>query len=189
MHKGFCFLLLVVIFIGTACNKKTKLVQQEYPDGVIDTFMLGEPLIIDSVDLVEIPPPTPVKLLISFIKTSCYGKCPVMEARFYSDGRVLYIGKENVGRIGTFEAKIDKIELDQLKGQAIDADFENLAEVYPSNGRQISDLPVTVTGFYFDDHLKKVVNNHDAPKSLIQLEMYLEQYLVGLVWEKIELVE
>ena len=182
-------LVFVVLFCCSACNKKTKLVQQGELPVINDSMLLDVPVIQDSVQLVDIAPPSPVKLLVSFLKTSCFGKCPEYEARFYSDGRVVYVGKKYVQHIGTYEANIDKVELDQLKGQAMDAGFENLAEVYPMNGRQISDLPVTVTGFYFNGTFKKIVNNHDAPKALIRLEQYLEQYLEALVWKKIELME
>jgi hypothetical protein len=101
--------------------------------------------------------------LFNMQKTGCYGRCPVYDAAIYPDGTVAYNGDENVSRIGYYEFKLTKNELNDVKRQIDDLDVLNLSNVYDGD---ITDVPTTILTFYLDGAAKRVRARYNIPPKL-----------------------
>ena len=122
------------------------------------------------------------EVLYSIEKTPCFGTCPVFEMRIYQNGEVIYRGVRHVEQIGVFEAQLSKTTMDLLAQQVLKSSFATLADIYPEHGYRIPDFPETITHVRIDDQLRKVVNNHDAPRALIEFESLLMRIVDQLEW-------
>ena len=114
-------------------------------------------------------------------KTACFGKCPVYQVKFYSDGKVTWYGQMNVERKGWYETKVDKTVLTDIRDKAHAAKYWDFSGEYPT-GQKVADLPSTVTFIRAGDTQKTVVNTHQAPPELEAFEEYLEGIINGLDW-------
>ena len=138
----------------------------------IDT--LGEDL--------EIPPP---HLLASFRKTSCYGQCPAFHYKLFSDGRAIYHGKQNVDKLGYYEASVQPELIHQVRSIINEYEFFDLAEQYPEDGNFLADLPSVITHFRIDGQEMTITNNYDCPKQLIDLEKAIQAFFENLEWRQL----
>ncbi|NJL73799.1 MAG: hypothetical protein HC892_00950 [Saprospiraceae bacterium] len=125
-------------------------------------------------------------VLASIKRTGCYGKCPVYEAKVFSNGIVLYEGKQFSAREGIYEAYLTQNQIDSLLVQADSARFFDLQPLYPTDGAKLLDLPSTFTYLKKDKAEKEIINNHSAPKSLKYFEQYFDQLLLQLDWKPVE---
>ncbi|MEM6966490.1 MAG: hypothetical protein AAF573_17125, partial [Bacteroidota bacterium] len=64
-------------------------------------------------------------------------------------------------------------------------DFNQLANTYPTNGTIIKELPDTYILLNNGTEEKVIRNNHDAPKAILDLERFLEEFFKELNWEKV----
>lgn len=117
-----------------------------------------------------------------FGKTACFGKCPVFQVKFFSDGKVTWYGQLNVERKGWYESKVDKEKLKEIRDKAHAIKYWDFAAAYPT-GYKVADLPSTVTYIRAGDTEKSVVNTHQAPAELEEFEDYLEGIINGLDWK------
>ncbi|RMG76525.1 MAG: hypothetical protein D6714_21225, partial [Bacteroidetes bacterium] len=124
-------------------------------------------------------------VMASIKKTPCYGTCPVFEARFYTDGRVEYVGKMNVEKVGTYQSRVDEATLKAIKDKALEAGFFDFYDKYPTGDVQISDLPTTITHLRIGDMQKTVSNKYQAPEALKAYEKYLLELLDRLEWSAV----
>src|SRR6476661_1048928 len=53
-----------------------------------------------------IPVWNPGEKFVAIASGSCSGSCPVYELYFFSDGRVVFIGKKDTGKLGTGRKQI-----------------------------------------------------------------------------------
>jgi len=180
--KNLSHILLVVLF-AWSCNRKTTTiittpeVEISSPTTEIETNPTTEVTPIESLP----------HAVLSIKKTPCYGKCPVFEARFMSDGRVTWQGKKHTERIGHYEAFVNKDALSRLTAQIKSSQYFDLQPNYPTNAdRMITDLPQTITKVQIDGKIWQITNNYDAPKALKDLERFVLNELSELVWRKIE---
>ena len=171
---------LIVIFaiLFVACTKKMA-------DKTTETVTEVPP--VPATKPVEEPTKSDVKpyVMLNYKKTPCYGKCPIYEANFYTDGRATYKGKNFVDHIGDFETTISKEDVKMIKQKFLDIDFLTLANEYPIDGPKIADLPSTIMDFRVGDMIKQVRDKHDAPKKLKELEKWMEEYINGLKWVEV----
>ena len=114
-------------------------------------------------------------------KTPCFGKCPVFEAKLFSNGTATWYGKMNVERLGNYEAKIDLEKIREIQRNADSMGYWDLYEKYPLEN-QVADLPTTITSVRVGDMIKTVRNTHDAPPDLTKFENYLLDIMEGLEW-------
>ncbi len=129
--------------------------------------------------------PNKGKVVVAKIRrTACYGKCPVYEAVFYSDGTVTYSGKRFVKMTGDYEAKVNVSVIEQIKNKAHSIKYCKLADKYPVSGKGVPDFPNTITYVKVDSHEHGITNNSGAPAELINFEKYLDDILKGLSWKK-----
>lgn len=119
-----------------------------------------------------------------FQKTPCFGKCPVYEVKFFSDGRVTWLGRMNVERTGEYEARVDQSVLKSIKSKAEEIDFFALRNEYPVESK-VADLPTTITYLRIGDMEKQVKNTYEAPENLLTFEKFLEDLIKGLTWRKV----
>ncbi|MFK7933621.1 MAG: DUF6438 domain-containing protein [Saprospiraceae bacterium] len=180
--KNLLYLIFLTLFLS-ACNRKTATVITPPTVDVPTTPTEIEPTTPSDVAPIETLP----QAILSIKKTPCYGKCPVFEARFMSDGRVTWFGKKHTERIGHYEAFVDKEMLQRLKQQIQNSQYFTLQPTYPTNkDKMITDLPQTITKVQLDRQVLEVTNNYDAPTALNDLERFVLNELNKLVWRKIE---
>lgn len=184
MSRSFILNFIILLLVGASCKSKQKILEEVVLparlDSVeIDTIKpeLPEP----ELPRVEIEPES-AYVVTSIQKQPCFGKCPVFEARVYSDGKVVYNGIRFVERMGIHEAYLSEAELQKIIDKALEIEFFELAMAYPINGERIVDFPSTVTYFKYQDQEHKVLNNHNAPNQLIEYENYLIDFLNNLTW-------
>lgn len=101
--------------------------------------------------------------LFNMQKTKCFGNCPVYDAAIYPDGTVAYNGDENVNRIGYYEFKLTKNELNSIKKDIADLDVMNLSNDYDGN---ITDVPSTILMFFQNGSTKKIKARYNIPPKL-----------------------
>ena len=117
-----------------------------------------------------------------FQKTACFGKCPVYQVKFFSDGKVTWFGQLNVERKGWYDARATDAVLKGIRDKAHAANYWDFAGVYPV-GQKVADLPSTVTYIRTGDMEKTVVNTYQGPTELEAFEAYLEGVINGLSWQ------
>ncbi len=116
-------------------------------------------------------------------RTACYGKCPVYELEFYSNGQVTFIGMEYAPRQGIYLAHIADSTVQRIYQWVYDIRYFQLESQYPEKGSPIHDLPQTITYFYDGLRKKTIVNNHLAPPGLIAYERFLTGLAESLSWQ------
>lgn len=125
-------------------------------------------------------------LILALKRTGCYGKCPVFEANVFSDGKATYKGIDHVEMLGNYEASADSSWRNKILEKALLIGYFTLSDSYPTDGRFIPNLPNTITSLSYKGRLHRVYNNFDAPKALVELEIFLETALSELNWTKVE---
>ena len=173
--KNLLFFSLMALTLGACCPKTAHNVQTEEVE-VIETT--GTP---DSDE----PQKEEAYMVAAYEKTACYGKCPVYQVKFYSDGKVTWNGRLFVDRMGWYEAHVENAVLNSIRDKAHETGFMDLESKYPTEGR-IADLPSTITYKLIGDVEKQVNDTHDAPEMLKEFEAFLEGVINGLEWRPAE---
>ncbi len=124
-------------------------------------------------------------VMVAMRRSPCYGRCPVYEVRFYTDGAIEYVGKMNVERIGTYRARMSKEEVDALRQKIHEVGFWDFSPEYPDDGTIVTDLPTTTITVRVGDMMKEVKEKHGAPRALKDFEKYLDSLLEGRAWTQV----
>lgn len=124
---------------------------------------------------------TDSKPIITFQKTSCYGKCPVYSLEIFANGKIKFKGEKNIDKIGNYNKTISKKEIEKLKESFISAGFFDLKDEYTSKK---TDLPTTFIAFENKGQYKKIKDYSDAPEVLNNLEKMIEDIVNAEGWEK-----
>ena len=177
MTKFILFAIVAATVVFVACNQKNASQTKE---------ISGEP---DKPAVTEEPtsemPKEKAYQVIGFQKTPCFGKCPVYEVKFFSDGTATYHGRMNVDREGWYEARLEKKVIKDIQAKADAIGYWDFYEKYPLEN-QVADLPSTITTVRVGDMIKTVRNTHDAPAKLVEFENYLSGIIEGLDWKGVE---
>lgn len=129
---------------------------------------------------------TPPSIALSMERQPCLiGKCPVYKIQFFEDGKVTYQGKSDVSKVGKYETTITKEELNTLLIMAKNIDYFELENLYPTVGKIIYEVPLTITFVRYHSEFNLVENHHDAPVSLIRFEQHIEELVENLEWKQI----
>lgn len=188
-------ILLVICFTFSCSPKKgKKLATTTIEEEPVSIFTPPaeeaepKPEIIEDpvVEEPEIEKPIAPYLIASLKKTPCYGKCPVFEAKVYSDGKITYIGTQHVDKIGFYETHVDDQFINNLFAKAGQINYLNLNSNYPTNGKNISDVPSTISYLKIDADEKTIFNNFDSPIALRHYEKYFVNLLSELDWRKVD---
>lgn len=167
--------LLVLAAIVVACNRKT---------ATTENAIITSPTQSASSDSGRPSAQEPAKdayQVAGYQKTACFGKCPVYQVKFFSDGKVTWYGQLNVERQGWHEARVDEKLLREIKDKSHELKFWDLSNNYPI-GQRVVDLPSTVTYVRAGDMEKTVVDTHQGPAELLQFEEYLAGIINKLEW-------
>ncbi len=170
-----CFTLL------SGCGKKNIPTTPKAPavvDGAILDQMLARTRAAKRDSLLA----AKVRLVATIKRTGCRGRCPVYEARVFSNDSVSYNGILHVVRDGLYEARVDSSWSQAILGRAMALDYFALRDTYPENGILILDLPSTITSIHLNTSEKTIWNNYDAPQALIEFEQFFEAHLETLHW-------
>lgn len=127
-----------------------------------------------------------VYVLCEIQRSSCYGKCPTYSIKLYSDGKVIYHGKANVDKLGYHEAFCDSQNFESIFIAAAQIDYFTLRSQYPSDGSNLPDLPKTISYLKKGGLEKRVIDNFDAPASLVHFENWLDDFFDSLEWKKVD---
>ncbi len=161
--------LLAAVVLFTACHRKAA------------PPMPAEKPAMPGTDRPGSEPKQEAYQVVGYQKTACFGKCPVYQVKFFSDGEVTWYGQHNVERKGWYEARVEKVVLTAIRDKAHAAKYWDFSNVYPT-GQKVADLPSTVTYIRAGDMEKSIVNTHQAPPELEAFEDYLEGIINGLDW-------
>jgi hypothetical protein len=116
---------------------------------------------------------------LMFAKMPCRGTCPSYTATIWPDGRVLYVGQQNVARIGTYELRLEPAAVAAMQQQAKQANFNSMAASYTSGA---TDIPATVLTMYGDGGNPKTVTvEAGAPDEVQALFDYVNGTINQLV--------
>lgn len=102
---------------------------------------------------------------LMFAKMPCRGTCPSYTATIWPDGRVVYVGQQNVAHLGTYELKMEPATVAAIQQQAKQANFNGLAASY-TNGA--TDIPATVLTMYGAGGSPKTVTVEDGAPAEVQ---------------------
>ncbi len=106
-------------------------------------------------------------LVISIESTPCMGDCPVYRAEIYSNGLVVYEGKEHVKMTGQYTGRLSRKELKQLRLAFEEAGFFSMEDEYVEPW---TDLPTTWLYYSDGTRQKKIKDYSGAPEALKKLE-------------------
>lgn len=181
--KRSLLLFGLLLFCLSACQRKTASIRTH--------SSLPQPTVPASTAPPIASPVQPLDALphaiFSLHKTPCYGKCPVFDVRFMSDGRVTWWGRQHTERVGHYEAFVTPATLARITEQIQSQQYFDLRATYPTDAdRILADIPQTITKAQIDGRVWQVTNNYDAPSTLHQLERFIMRELDQLVWRKVE---
>lgn len=111
--------------------------------------------------------------LISFMTGPCYGECPQYHLYFWANGDVLYEGLAFAEPMGKRECKIDPQKLKTLLANWTPA-FETWQRYYPQEEEPLEGFPFKAISLKLPQGQKIILDYHDAPKGLIQLEKSID---------------
>ena len=200
--KNILFIIPVLVFT-MACHKKIsdtktvahtekvddktieksveKPVEKQHKDSV---FLI--PNVVRNNKRLDIPNGVDSNLLISFQRTSCFGKCPVFKIEIFKDGIARYSGKAFTKRMNVHEAVVDDLTIQKIQKKAAEIKYFELQNTYPQGELQISDLPHIISYIRTENTGKLINNAYDAPKELIDFERWLENELDILDWKEVK---
>lgn len=185
MRKINSFFGLVILLTFVYCSPKIS------PDTNQETVQEQKPVeeeieipIIEEEEVEEVEELKRI-LVASIKKTACFGKCPVFEAQLFSDGEVIYKGRQYVKKVGTYSSVVDETMVQSVIGRAQKMDYFSLKDKYPTTGRMIKDIPNTITSVNDGNQQLKIMNNHDAPKRLQEFETFLLNFFEELEYTMI----
>lgn len=118
-----------------------------------------------------------------FERSPCFGKCPWDQLTVFSDGRINYVGKRDVERIGNYSGRISENQAEGLKTYLEELGYFEMKEKYDSN---ISDLPSVQMNFYSASKKQEVYIRGDAPTGMTSVfNKMIEVYESVQDWEEI----
>ncbi len=121
-------------------------------------------------------------VVISVQKLPCMGNCPVYKVSIYSNRLVIFEGKENVSKIGTYTMKLDKQKFRELQLAFLNSDFFEMEDVYSA---QIMDLQSTYLYFSYNGKEKKILDYYNSPEVLKELAKMMEELYEQKDWKKV----
>lgn len=177
----FVFILLTVSFLAVSCSPKRA---KNIPTAEYVPTLAAATFSSPDFTLPEIPP-TPSLLVLTMERRSCFvGKCPAFVIEFYDDGTVNYNGKSYVDLYGKYTATIDQSTLQSILTLASNSGYMDFQNTYPTTGKIIMDVPLTISYVKAGINENYVENHHHAPVSLIRFEEHIEGLIENLNWEK-----
>ncbi len=123
-------------------------------------------------------------LVATMERTTCYGKCPYYKIWIYSNGVLVYHGKNHVDKLGLFQTQVSPRKVYQILEKAYQIDFFGLNEKYPEQGLGILDFPTCITYLKINGQEKTIYNRNNSPVSLVNLEELIDRVADEARWQK-----
>jgi hypothetical protein len=124
---------------------------------------------------------SPSDTAISYSRGACFGMCPIFDLVVMKDGKASYLGKNNVNRIGRFEARVSFSDIQLIQSKAREIGYFELLPVYDNEG--VHDLPNITTGISDGKHVHRVRNRYKGPAALRYLYTELDSLIERQSWK------
>ena len=190
--KTAFFSITILLFIS--CNSKSveKIQREDISITESEKILIDSSVveimkdsIIEEISTKEGDEEEVLETILEFKQTSCFGKCPTFSVELLSDGRMFYNGKANVEKIGVYETTVNNSFIYTVFQEAEKIDYFNLSEKYPTDGKDIPDLPKTIIFLKNEKKERRITDSFDAPLSLQNFEKYLLEKIDDLHWTKV----
>ncbi|MBL7883778.1 MAG: hypothetical protein JNL69_06895 [Bacteroidia bacterium] len=120
-------------------------------------------------------------------RSICFGKCPAYTLTISGASHTAtYVGESNTLKHGKYTKNISDAELEKLLADFDRVNFNAFENEYLG---VISDFPTKTTTFSFKGKTKTVVNRHNGPKSLDDLDKILHAISESEGWHQIDAKE
>jgi hypothetical protein len=185
-------IILSTVLLVAACSRKTTGKTSQIgpkvnaPVEVPNTPTVSEPVKTSdqtATKAVGIPKDIDANLLASLHRSPCFGRCPSFKYELFADGKVTYIGYSHTERMGNYTTKADAAFMKRIADKAMTIKYLSLANHYPTADMAVSDVPTTTTYIRVGADGKKITNNYDPPKELVEFEQWLEAQFETLNWQ------
>ena len=124
---------------------------------------------------------SPSDTAISYSRGACFGMCPIFDLVVMKDGKASYLGKNNVNRIGRFEAQVSFSDIQLIQSKAREIGYFELLPVY--DNESVHDLPNIITGISDGKHVHRVRNRYKGPAALRYLYTELDSLIERQSWK------
>ena len=164
-------IVLVLIVVLGACKSRTR---------VKDTDFVSMPTVAETaVDAASTD-----TIAYYYERTACYGQCPIFKFYVLKTGKAVYIGRNNVNRIGTYHTNLDTTSLQKIDKAAESIGYFSFESVYDDPYK--TDVPSKITVLPSKDGSKKVMNRVKGPKSLEMLYTAFDEVIESAQWKLVE---
>ncbi len=164
-------IVLVLIAVLGACKSRT---------GVKDTDFVSTPSVAESaVDAASTD-----TIAYYYERTACFGQCPIFKFYVLKTGKAVYIGRNNVNRIGTYHTNLDNTSLQKIDKAAESIGYFSFDSVYDDPNKL--DVPSKITVVPSTNGNKKVMNRVKGPKSLESLYAAFDEVIESAQWKLVE---
>lgn len=113
-------------------------------------------------------------------RTACFGQCPIFKFYVLKSGKAVYIGRNNVNRIGTYHTQLDSTSLQKIDKAAVSIGYFSFESVYDDPNKM--DVPTKITIVPSKDGSCKVVSRVKGPKSLETLYAAFDEVIESSQW-------
>jgi len=117
-------------------------------------------------------------------RTACYGQCPIFKFYVLKTGKAVYIGRNNVNRIGTYHTNLDNTSLQKIDKAAESIGYFSFDSIYDDPNKL--DVPSKITVVPSTNGNKKVMNRVKGPKSLESLYAAFDEVIESAQWKLVE---
>jgi hypothetical protein len=164
-------IVLVLIVVLGACKSRT---------GVKDTDFVSTPIVAESA----VEAASADSIAYYYERTACYGQCPIFKFYVLKTGKAVYIGRNNVNRIGSYHTNLDTTSLQKIDKAAESIGYFSFESVYDDPYK--TDVPSKITVLPSKDGSKKVMNRVKGPKSLEMLYTAFDEVIESAQWKLVE---
>ncbi len=120
--------------------------------------------------------------VLSLSRSACYGYCPTYNLTFKGNGIATYEGFNHVDRIGLFEAKVSKEQLQRLMNRFNEIKFFEMKDLYDD---MVTDIPTYTVTYTLNGKTKTVTDRFGSPQELRDAEKFMDEIANSLDWKKI----
>lgn len=182
----FVRIFIGIVLIGlSACSQNKEVVDNQVKIDRLNQYIMTLSAKVDSLEgVIEDQQKSMLlvdhkSLLFSLQRTSCLGTCPVFKLEVYTDGFVLYKGKNYVELIGDYSGVLNPDQLADVDILFEKAEFYSFQPEY-NDGRL--DIPATIIEYYGPQGVKKVEARTEIPKNFRVLASELEKLIENIDW-------
>jgi hypothetical protein len=164
-------IVVVLIVLFGACRKHTGVQSSDFQSAPLVETPAVEVAVTDSI-------------AYYYERTACYGQCPIFKFYVLKTGKAVYIGRNNVNRIGTYHTNLDNTSLQKIDKAAESIGYFSFESIYDDPNKL--DVPSKITIVPSTNGTKKVMNRVKGPKSLESLYTAFDEVIESAQWKLVE---